>query len=104
MAGLDARNSCVALTAGDPNGVGPEIALKALAALTPEQRNRVTLFGPVEVLQKTAHLLQNCILCIGTANSIHHLYPLHFLGLCGQLNCLPDRMLGMCNRHVHGYA
>lgn len=57
MAGLDARDSCVALTAGDPNGVGPEIALKALAALTPEQRNRVTLFGPVEVLQKTAHLL-----------------------------------------------
>jgi 4-hydroxythreonine-4-phosphate dehydrogenase/1,2-dihydroxy-3,5-cyclohexadiene-1,4-dicarboxylate dehydrogenase len=37
--------------------VGPEIALKALAALPLEQRNRVTLFGPVEVLQKTAHLL-----------------------------------------------
>jgi 4-hydroxythreonine-4-phosphate dehydrogenase/1,2-dihydroxy-3,5-cyclohexadiene-1,4-dicarboxylate dehydrogenase len=37
--------------------VGPEIALKALAALPPEQRNSVTLFGPVEVLQKTAHLL-----------------------------------------------
>jgi 4-hydroxythreonine-4-phosphate dehydrogenase/1,2-dihydroxy-3,5-cyclohexadiene-1,4-dicarboxylate dehydrogenase len=52
--GHDAR---VALTAGDPNGVGPEIALKALAALPPEQRNSVTLFGPVEVLQKTAHLL-----------------------------------------------
>jgi 4-hydroxythreonine-4-phosphate dehydrogenase/1,2-dihydroxy-3,5-cyclohexadiene-1,4-dicarboxylate dehydrogenase len=52
--GHDAR---VALTAGDPNGVGPEIALKALAALPLEQRNRVTLFGPVEVLQKTAHLL-----------------------------------------------
>jgi 4-hydroxythreonine-4-phosphate dehydrogenase/1,2-dihydroxy-3,5-cyclohexadiene-1,4-dicarboxylate dehydrogenase len=57
MAGLDARDARVALTAGDPNGVGPEIALKALAALPPEQRNRVTLFGPVEVLQKTAHLL-----------------------------------------------
>lgn len=54
MAGLDHRDSRVALTAGDPNGVGPEIALKALAALPPEQRNRVTLFGPVEVLQKTA--------------------------------------------------
>jgi 4-hydroxythreonine-4-phosphate dehydrogenase/1,2-dihydroxy-3,5-cyclohexadiene-1,4-dicarboxylate dehydrogenase len=57
MAGLDARDARVALTAGDPNGVGPEIALKALAALPLEQRNRVTLFGPVEVLQKTAHLL-----------------------------------------------
>ena len=54
MAGLDHRDSRVALTAGDPNGVGPEIALKALAALPPEQRNRVTLFGPVAVLQKTA--------------------------------------------------
>ena len=57
MAGLDARDSRVALTAGDPNGVGPEIALKALTALPPEQRNRVTLFGPVEVLQKTAKSL-----------------------------------------------
>ena len=57
MAGHRARDARVALTAGDPNGVGPEIALKALAALPPEQRNRVTLFGPVEVLQKTAHLL-----------------------------------------------
>jgi 1,2-dihydroxy-3,5-cyclohexadiene-1,4-dicarboxylate dehydrogenase len=53
----DARDARIALTAGDPNGVGPEIALKALAALPPEQRNRVSLFGPVEVLQKTAHLL-----------------------------------------------
>ena len=57
MAGLDHRDSRVALTAGDPNGVGPEIALKALADLPPEQRNRVTLFGPVEVLQKTAKSL-----------------------------------------------
>jgi len=57
MAGLDARDSRVALTAGDPNGVGPEIALMALAALPLEQRNRVTLFGPVEVLQKTATFL-----------------------------------------------
>ncbi|WP_353237185.1 4-hydroxythreonine-4-phosphate dehydrogenase PdxA [Limnohabitans sp.] len=54
MAGLDRCDSRVALTAGDPNGVGPEIALKALAVLPPEQRNRVTLFGPVAVLQKTA--------------------------------------------------
>lgn len=54
MNGLDTRDSRVALTAGDPNGVGPEIALKALAALPPEQRNRITLFGPVKVLQKTA--------------------------------------------------
>jgi len=57
MAGLDVRDARVALTAGDPNGVGPEIALKALASLTPDQRQWVTLFGPVEVLQKTAHLL-----------------------------------------------
>jgi 4-hydroxythreonine-4-phosphate dehydrogenase/1,2-dihydroxy-3,5-cyclohexadiene-1,4-dicarboxylate dehydrogenase len=57
MPKLDARDARVALTAGDPNGVGPEIALKALATLTPEQRHRVTLFGPVEVLQKTAQLL-----------------------------------------------
>lgn len=57
MTKLDDRDSRVALTVGDPNGVGPEIALKALATLTPEQRKRVTLFGPAEVLDKTAHFL-----------------------------------------------
>jgi 4-hydroxythreonine-4-phosphate dehydrogenase/1,2-dihydroxy-3,5-cyclohexadiene-1,4-dicarboxylate dehydrogenase len=57
MAGPDACNTRIALTAGDPNGIGPEIAIKAMATLTQEQRNRVRLFGPVEVLQKTAHLL-----------------------------------------------
>jgi 1,2-dihydroxy-3,5-cyclohexadiene-1,4-dicarboxylate dehydrogenase len=57
MPKLDTRDARIALTAGDPNGVGPEIAFRALATLTPEQRQRVTLFGPVEVLQKTAQLL-----------------------------------------------
>jgi len=57
MTGPNARDSRVALTAGDPNGVGPEIALKAMAALSPEQRNKVTLFGPLDVLQKTANSL-----------------------------------------------
>jgi 1,2-dihydroxy-3,5-cyclohexadiene-1,4-dicarboxylate dehydrogenase len=44
----------LALALGDPNGIGPEIALKALAALEPEKRARITLFGPAEVLQRAA--------------------------------------------------
>ena len=47
----------LALALGDPNGIGPEIALKALAALDPEKRSQITLFGPANVLQKTAHTL-----------------------------------------------
>jgi len=44
----------LALAAGDPNGIGPEIALKALAALPEADRSRITLFGPRSVLERTA--------------------------------------------------
>ncbi len=44
----------LALTLGDPNGIGPEIALKALHALSEEDRKRITVFGPAAVLQRAA--------------------------------------------------
>lgn len=44
----------IALTVGDPNGIGPEIALKAIAELEPSQKAAVTLFGPPAVLERTA--------------------------------------------------
>ncbi|WP_422099355.1 PdxA family dehydrogenase [Variovorax sp.] len=44
----------LALTAGDPNGIGPEIALKALAALPREDRERIVLYGPANVFERTA--------------------------------------------------
>ncbi|WP_291139487.1 4-hydroxythreonine-4-phosphate dehydrogenase PdxA [Hydrogenophaga sp.] len=47
----------IALTVGDPNGIGPEIALKSLAALSPAQRAQITLFGPEPVLARTAQTL-----------------------------------------------
>ena len=47
----------IALSVGDPNGIGPEIALKALQALKGEDRVRMTLFGPPDVLVRTAKAL-----------------------------------------------
>jgi 4-hydroxythreonine-4-phosphate dehydrogenase/1,2-dihydroxy-3,5-cyclohexadiene-1,4-dicarboxylate dehydrogenase len=44
----------IALSVGDPNGIGPEIVLKALAALRGEGRLRVTVFGPPAVLERAA--------------------------------------------------
>lgn len=44
----------LALATGDPNGIGPEIALKALHALGEEDRKRITVFGPAAVLQRAA--------------------------------------------------
>ncbi len=44
----------LALAAGDPNGIGPEIALKAMAELDEDDRARITLFGPLPVLQRAA--------------------------------------------------
>jgi 1,2-dihydroxy-3,5-cyclohexadiene-1,4-dicarboxylate dehydrogenase len=44
----------IALSVGDPNGIGPEIICKALDALAKEPRIRITLFGPPEVMRATA--------------------------------------------------
>ena len=42
----------LALALGDPNGIGPEIALKALAALGDADRARITVFGPRAVMER----------------------------------------------------
>jgi 4-hydroxythreonine-4-phosphate dehydrogenase/1,2-dihydroxy-3,5-cyclohexadiene-1,4-dicarboxylate dehydrogenase len=47
----------LALAVGDPNGIGPEIALKALAALPAEARAGITVYGPTRVLERTAAAL-----------------------------------------------
>lgn len=47
----------LAVAAGDPNGIGPEIALKALAALSPEARANIALYGPERVFEITAAML-----------------------------------------------
>jgi len=44
----------VAVSLGDPNGVGPEIVLKALAGLSPAERARLVVYGPGQVLQAVA--------------------------------------------------
>lgn len=47
----------LALAVGDPNGIGPEIALKALAHGGFDRSVRPTLFGPGNVLERTADAL-----------------------------------------------
>lgn len=44
----------IALSIGDPNGIGPEIVLRALDALRGEDRMKITVFGPPDVLQRAA--------------------------------------------------
>ncbi|MDE2607600.1 MAG: 4-hydroxythreonine-4-phosphate dehydrogenase PdxA [Burkholderiales bacterium] len=44
----------IALSVGDPNGIGPEIVLRALDALAAEPGLRVTVFGPPAVLERAA--------------------------------------------------
>lgn len=46
----------LALALGDPNGIGPEIALKALQSLNAEEREQITVFGPAAVLERAAAL------------------------------------------------
>ncbi|MGZ5271891.1 MAG: 4-hydroxythreonine-4-phosphate dehydrogenase PdxA, partial [Ramlibacter sp.] len=44
----------IALSVGDPNGIGPEIVLRALQALRGEDRVRITVFGPPAALERAA--------------------------------------------------
>ena len=64
----------VALSLGDPNGVGPEIVIKALAELAPEERERLVVYGPDEVLRTTAQAL-------GLAHLLKGLAQVHVGGL-----------------------
>ena len=47
----------IALSIGDPNGIGPEIVLKALHELKDSREFSITVFGPADVLSKTAKKL-----------------------------------------------
>ena len=47
----------IALSTGDPNGIGPEIVLRALDALRDEDRMQITVFGPPDVLRRTAQAI-----------------------------------------------
>ena len=47
----------IAIPIGDPNGIGPEIALKTAIAMRDEPRVCITLFGPQAVLEATANQL-----------------------------------------------
>lgn len=44
----------IAVTLGDPNGIGPEIVMKAVQALHGEDRVQLTVFGPPQVLERAA--------------------------------------------------
>ena len=47
----------IGLTLGDPNGIGPEIALKALNQLTATARQSITVYGSKWVWEQTAKSL-----------------------------------------------
>lgn len=51
------RAARIALSVGDPNGIGPEIALKTVAAYAGRADVQITLFGPLAVLRHTARQL-----------------------------------------------
>ncbi len=53
------RPARIAVALGDPNGIGPEVALRAAAAYAGRDDVSLTLFGPLQVVLATAQLLGN---------------------------------------------
>ncbi|NIC04113.1 4-hydroxythreonine-4-phosphate dehydrogenase PdxA [Billgrantia bachuensis] len=48
----------LAITMGDPAGIGPEIICRAVAGMTPEQRGGVLLVGDPEIYRRAAALIE----------------------------------------------
>jgi 4-hydroxythreonine-4-phosphate dehydrogenase len=62
------------ITLGDPAGIGPEIVVAALAAVTPEKRARCTVYGDRGPLERAAKLLGIAlpeVTMIGTGEGEH---------------------------------
>jgi 4-hydroxythreonine-4-phosphate dehydrogenase len=49
-----ANNPLIAITMGDPAGIGPEIAIKALTSENPRPDSRIFIIGDLSVLEQTA--------------------------------------------------
>ncbi|MFP4261872.1 MAG: TRAP transporter large permease subunit [Halomonas sp.] len=47
----------IAITLGDPAGIGPEIICRALAAMTPVERRRSLVVGDIAILRRAAALI-----------------------------------------------
>ena len=47
----------IAMPVGDPNGIGPEIALRTAEAFWGREDVVITLFGPARVLERAAHTI-----------------------------------------------
>ncbi|PTC01331.1 4-hydroxythreonine-4-phosphate dehydrogenase PdxA [Thalassospira xiamenensis] len=58
-------NAPIAITMGDPSGVGAEVTVRALATLSPEKRQSYTVIGDINVLNRA---IRACSLDIAT----HH--------------------------------
>ncbi|GGH63634.1 hypothetical protein GCM10010975_29640 [Comamonas phosphati] len=48
----------LALAIGDPHGIGPEIALKALQQLSATERSLIKVYGPWSALEQAAQICQ----------------------------------------------
>lgn len=46
------RMAMLGITMGDPSGIGPEIIVKALADMSPEQRSTCAVVGNLGLLQR----------------------------------------------------
>ena len=68
----------IAIPIGDPNGIGPEIAIKTAVALRKDSRVQLTLIGPQAVMEATARQLAvedfKNFRCVFTADLPYSMY------------------------------
>lgn len=63
-------NDIIGITMGDPVGVGPEITVKALAEMTPEQRAKTRVFGNLATLEAAQQVVGTSLDLVGLVEDI----------------------------------
>ncbi|HXV07712.1 MAG TPA: 4-hydroxythreonine-4-phosphate dehydrogenase PdxA, partial [Burkholderiales bacterium] len=52
-----AASAKIGITMGDPSGIGPEIIVKALKEMAPEQRSATAVIGNLDILKRADRLV-----------------------------------------------
>ena len=89
------RKPVIAITAGDPTGIGPEVTLKALAAVRRSASLRIVVIGDLRVFQDTARRLRRRLppwrVWQPGGNPLDGQVPLTFLDCANRIRFVPGR-------------
>lgn len=100
------RLPLIAVTMGDPAGIGPEIALKALSSCAAPSTYAVFIIGDMKILQRTATVISRC-LPLHSISNVNAMLPFRINVLDVNIASLGDAVTGkpqgICGQAAYTY-